>query len=606
MSEVRSDFIEDLPQVLKERIRCFVSGDLAVKDRQFVLYLPTVVLRKEHNPAFALACRIANLQTLPLLILATILDDSHLPSLPLPSHNGSDRVVLTARRLAFWIQALQSACMEWSNHGAVVATRVHGSGCRTPHHLSLLQHASVVVVDEPFVDPFVTYVERIERAAQTQRIPVYRVDGSTTVPPAAILQTRRNPDGSLHYVDPPNKAWQWEQRTKHKRKGHIFATVRQGCLDAPPIIVKSTNIISWGDCSFHEALPLEWKDLNKPSPGYRAWTVHELCSVDAFTWAVQWPDADATIPPCTQTDGREGWKRWRRFSRVALTNYSRYRNDVRLPHAVSRMSCYLNWGTVSIFQIISELYDCAKANPSHEKFHDEIVKWREIGYAHAFCNRFSYKSSEALPRWSLDYLADQYRQPCEGESRGYSLSDLTTASTNDATWNSMQKYLISTGELHNNARMTWGKTVVHWQKQAWTAAQLVAAMVYLNDRFALDGLSPPSYAGLLWCMGWCDKPGSGNSISWKPASRYRYGPDAFARAKAVLLQQDECLETNRSNVSIAVTPTSNKKARITEVLPTHRSSQKSITSFFHPKDDGTDRKKNILIEENDKKESSLM
>jgi hypothetical protein len=63
--------------------------------------------------------------------------------------------------------------------------------------------------------------------------------------------------------------------------------------------------------------------------------------------------------------------------------------------------------------------------------------------------------------------------------------------------------------------------------------------VCLNDRFALDGVSPPSYGGLLWCFGWQDKPSSGNKISEKPANRYRTGPEGFEQAKEALYSHKE-------------------------------------------------------------------
>merc|ERR1719253_883396 len=81
--------------------------------------------------------------------------------------------------------------------------------------------------------------------------------------------------------------------------------------------------------------------------------------------------------------------------------------------------------------------------------------------------------------------------------------------------------------------MTWGKTVVEWMgcsnsspvndNYSSQAKLTLRTLCYLNDRYALDGLSPPSYAGLLWTMGWTDKPsgGSGWTISKKPAYLYR-------------------------------------------------------------------------------------
>ena len=58
-----------------------------------------------------------------------------------------------------------------------------------------------------------------------------------------------------------------------------------------------------------------------------------------------------------------------------------------------------------------------------------------------------------------------------------------------------------------------GKTVVHWQATKVSTEESLLQLCCLNDRFALDGLSPPSYGGVLWCYGWQDKPAPGNRVS---------------------------------------------------------------------------------------------
>lgn len=146
------------------------------------------------------------------------------------------------------------------------------------------------------------------------------------------------------------------------------------------------------------------------------------------------------------------------------------------------------------------------------------------------------------------------------------MEQLANGMTGDAKWDAMQQYLVRTGELHNNVRMTWGKTVNEWVGCRYLSAaddvhysspaQLtLRALCYLNDRYALDGLSPPSYAGLLWCIGWSDKPSSGNSSEWniakKPAYRYRMNPEDFRRAEQKLLasrsSQDGGCESSNVN-----------------------------------------------------------
>jgi hypothetical protein len=88
------------------------------------------------------------------------------------------------------------------------------------------------------------------------------------------------------------------------------------------------------------------------------------------------------------------------------------------------------------------------------------------------------------------------------------------------------RFLQETSELHNNGQ----GTTIPWQKSL-PPAGLVRQMACLNDRYALDGLSAPSYTGLLWCLGWCAKLSTGGRISTKPASGYRVGREGFQEAK---------------------------------------------------------------------------
>ena len=77
--------------------------------------------------------------------------------------------------------------------------------------------------------------------------------------------------------------------------------------------------------------------------------------------------------------------------------------------------------------------------------------------------------------------------------------------------------------------MAWEKAIPAWHEatlgsggQAPTEPQWLQAalhlLVRLNDEFALDGGAPPSYSGLMWCLGWGDRPGSGGCPKPRPTS----------------------------------------------------------------------------------------
>ena len=616
------DCLEDLPATLRERIgqtppppppRACLGGGGGGSRRwspppkpSFVLYLPTVVLRKEHNPAFAVACHLANTASLPLVVLLCALDDGA----PLSSSSSSSippggrrrtttpgPVVMTARRLAFYLEGASSACEAWSAHGAAVAIRVHGPGRRRPDHLALCSRrrsAAAVITDEPFVDPWLGYCRSIERACRGAGVPCLRVDGSTTVPPRAVLvpvvpvpvpgpkeggngEERERNGGTVRFRGVPAAAWRWQKRTEGRRMDHVRAAVG-GEWDAPELVRplpghgpfweenggESNNNDDDDDDDDGRPLPFaagtfprEWGEGGTLAPGVRPWTAADLAALAAPSgggikrWALEWEGADATVPPCPQTVGtaEAGMRRWNAWvrDRGGLRDYARRRNDARQPHAPSRMSCYLNLGIVSVFRLVHEVKAAQGGGVAGAaKFEEEIVKWREMSYAHSF-SRDDCAGAGNVPPYAARCLdAGTGSSSSPGPSFSFTLSCLESSRTGNEKWDAMQRYLVETGELHNNARMTWGKTLVHWGRTrqiplgeaggSSPTAEILRIMCYLNDRFALDGLSPPSYAGLLWCLGWCDKPGKGGGISQKPASRYKLSAQDFRQAQKRLLE----------------------------------------------------------------------
>lgn len=268
----------------------------------------------------------------------------------------------------------------------------------------------------------------------------------------------------------------------------------------------------------------------------------KVTSTPFHNFALNWPGADPAVSPVSHTIGtaRHGMSRWNNFvQNGGLSRYAKERNDARNNLCgVSRMSAYLNLGVVPIFRLAWDMKQHStyggsfqsKWKTGADKFEEELIKFREHSYAHCF-SRTDYDDVTSLPRWSVQYL--------DGQDGQYTISNLANGTTQCQQWNAMQNYLVRCGELHNNVRMTWGKTVVEWgidnDTAHLTASQiLLKTLCYLNDRYALDGLSPPSYGGLLWCMGWTDKPNNGG-VSSKPAYRYRMTVEDFEEAARKLL-----------------------------------------------------------------------
>lgn len=164
------------------------------------------------------------------------------------------------------------------------------------------------------------------------------------------------------------------------------------------------------------------------------------------------------------------------------------------------MSPYLNFGMVSPFRIATD----GAASP---KFINEMQIWREISYTWVFHHPETYASVSGLPGWAQRALASHLPS-----KQRRSLEQLASCASGHPLWDAMQRSLVRAGELHNNARMTWGKAIVEWSADGDDA---LAKLVFLNDHYALDGQAPPSYGGLMWCLGLFT---GGPSIQTRPLS----------------------------------------------------------------------------------------
>ena len=58
--------------------------------------------------------------------------------------------------------------------------------------------------------------------------------------------------------------------------------------------------------------------------------------------------------------------------------------------------------------------------------------------------------------------------------------------------------LAREGRLHGCLRMLWGKKILEWSA---SPADALAAMIELNNKYALDGRDPNSYTGISWVLG---------------------------------------------------------------------------------------------------------
>merc|ERR1712032_650027 len=110
------------------------------------------------------------------------------------------------------------------------------------------------------------------------------------------------------------------------------------------------------------------------------------------------------------------------------------------------------------------------------------------------------------------------------------------------SWDSLQKYMMQTGEMHNNARMGWGSQVVRWTAGGPQSA--LDALLLLNNTFALDGHSPCSYGGLLGCLGLFSGPSSEKSIFGTVGDKYPKGK--YVEVLSTVIMLEEASENQRA------------------------------------------------------------
>jgi deoxyribodipyrimidine photo-lyase len=187
-----------------------------------------------------------------------------------------------------------------------------------------------------------------------------------------------------------------------------------------------------------------------------------------------------------------------RFVNDGLQRYSERRRHPSDEGGSSRLSAYLHFGMIApgeVARVVREAGPEAEA----EAFLNEMFTWREL--ALNFCTRNPrFATLDALPDWvqrSMQRHADDPRE------HRYDLGVLERGETASALWNAGQRELRTLGTMHNVVRMLWGKAVIAW---APSYADALAWLIHLNDKYALDGRDPNSYAGIQWCFGKFDRP----------------------------------------------------------------------------------------------------
>lgn len=218
---------------------------------------------------------------------------------------------------------------------------------------------------------------------------------------------------------------------------------------------------------------------------------------------------DASVAATALRGGEvAAWSRWEHFRDAKLGAYDKDRNDPTLD-GQSGLGPYLHFGHLSPMSLTHDLKtrDLWKEPTTFKKagedavsrFLDELLVRRELSINFVVHNA-DHATWNCLPTWAKKTLEDHRH---DHRAAVYTGAEWEAATTHDKVWNAAQCQLASTGILHGYMRMYWGKKILEWSADP---GQAYLDAVYLNNKYALDGRDPNSYAGVAWCFGKHDRP----------------------------------------------------------------------------------------------------
>jgi deoxyribodipyrimidine photo-lyase len=239
--------------------------------------------------------------------------------------------------------------------------------------------------------------------------------------------------------------------------------------------------------------PVERVGLRRRYRG-RVMDLHTRLTAKAIPELVASCEIDHSIAPSAAFRGGriEAEKRLRLFVDERAARYEGQHNEPSA-HATSELSPYLHFGCISALEV------ALSVPKSSHAFLEELIVRRELAFNYA---RFTHhpESLENVPEWARKTMREHAGDP---RPAIYSRDQFARAETHDALWNATQREMLRRGRIHPYYRMYWGKKIIEWSR---TYQAALDTMLYIHDRWALDGRDPSTYGNILWLFGLFDRP----------------------------------------------------------------------------------------------------
>ena len=174
-------------------------------------------------------------------------------------------------------------------------------------------------------------------------------------------------------------------------------------------------------------------------------------------------------------------------------------------NALSNISPYLHFGHISAQRIALILSDFNEEDESVSSYLEELIVRREL--ADNFCYYCDdYDNFNGFHEWAKKTLNDHRDDEREYL---YKIEEFENAETHDKLWNAGQIEMRINGKMHGFMRMYWAKKILECTESPEQSMEFV---IYLNDKYELDGRDPNGYTGIAWSIGgvhdraWTERP----------------------------------------------------------------------------------------------------
>ncbi|MDX9691181.1 MAG: deoxyribodipyrimidine photo-lyase [Acholeplasmataceae bacterium] len=169
----------------------------------------------------------------------------------------------------------------------------------------------------------------------------------------------------------------------------------------------------------------------------------------------------------------------------------------------SLMSMYLHFGQISSLDILERLFLLLNQNQidgqSFDAYVEQLLVRRELAFNYVYYQEGYNQFDRMTESWAYMTMNEH---AFDKRDYLYSPVELELAQTHDVYFNAAMKEMYYTGYMHNYMRMYWAKKIIEWMPSYKEAYDTI---LYLNNKYFIDGRDANSYAGVAWCFGKHDR-----------------------------------------------------------------------------------------------------